>query len=333
MADDADGVASAGPGPASREALLAQFKAADTSPTDSQAAAPSPSPPPSPAGEQPPASPDEAADADPDDDADDALVDDEADTLDAKDAKGHQAVKRAEVRMRQDLAAERAKMEGEFNAAIERVRPQLERLEKLERLVQRGRFDTDAVIELLGLTEDDFDGHGKNFLARTKAYADKPGVKEHAARTLREREERAARDAITRRQDELEATIKSEREQAANAAAKAKWMAGIKPLVDDKAPLTKRLLTKNPEKAERLIASTALDMWEKSGKQPTDKAIIAELEKRRAGHRAEFVDDEPVAADKKTDKAAAKPTNGANGAPKFKTREEALEAFRAGRLD
>jgi hypothetical protein len=82
-------------------------------------------------------------------------------------------------------------------------------------------------------------------------------------------------------------------------------------------------------------------LYQATGKHHSQAAVIRELEKRRGSHRAEFVDDEPAAAaapdtKKPADKGKkpdAKPTNGANGAPKFKTRDEALAAFRSGRLD
>jgi hypothetical protein len=345
MADDAPGEGAAAPAVESRANLMAKFRAGVSDAADtSQAPAPSP-PSPSSTGERAPASAEAAAETDPDDtDAapdDDAIVDDDADT---QDLKGHQAVKRAEVRMRQQLADERAKMQSELDRAVAEIRPRLERLTKLEQIAERGRNDFDAAAEFFGWTEDDMEAIGHNGFARSPKYKDKPEMKAYATRAMRERAEREERAAIKKRQDDLEAQIKQRDEQAAQAAARTQWLGGVKKLVDDKAPLVKRLIAKSPDKADRLLAATALELWEKTGAQPSDAAVIRELEKRRAAHRAEFVDEEPVAAapdaKKPTDKDKAdpkkpdaKPTNGANGAPKFKTRDEALAAFRAGQLD
>lgn len=323
---------------------------------DSQAAAPSKAAPPSPpAGEQPPASTDDVpddeapntpAEAAPDEDdveVDDPIDDDEDDTIDAKDAKGHQAVKRAEVRMRQEVAAERAKMQAELDRAVAEIRPRLERLQKLEAIAEAGRNDFDAAAEFFGWTEDDMEAIGHNGFARSPKYKDKPEMKAYATKAMRERADRDERASLKKRQDDLEAQIKQRDTEAAQAAARAQWLGGVKKLVDDKAPLTKRLLSKSPDKAERLLMQTALDLWQKTGDQPSDAAVIRALEKRRAAHRSEFMDEEApaapvVAAKKPADKSAApangKKPNGANGAPtEYKSRDELLRAFKERPLD
>lgn len=354
MADEADGASGATPDaaasrPKSRQDLLSKFAAADTG----QAPAPPTSSAQEPE-ERASTSADEVEDEGYNPEAEAAADGGDVDDADAVEAdggdgdeqelKGHQAVKRAEVRMRRELAADRAQMQAEWNAAVAKVQPQLERLEKLEASIAKGRFDMDAAAELFGWSDDDMETIGHAAFARSPKYKDKPEVKAYSQRAQREREERAARDAIMKRQDALEAQIKQDRESAANAKAHTEWLGGVHKLVDDKSPLVKRLLAKNPEKANRLLSATALDLWEKTNKAPTDAAVIRELEKRRAAHAAEFVDPPQEAArgagtaapvtpaGKKPE--AKKPTNGANGAPqKFKTRDELLEAFDARPLD
>lgn len=326
-------------GAPTRAALIAQMLA---TPTDtSQAAAPPPLPPPSPE-EQPPApvdvDGDETADADVDepDDADEV----ETAPVEDKDEKGHQAIKRAEVRMRQEMAAREARMQADHERAVAEIRPKLAELERLQSLLSRSKHDTDALVELLGLADDDFEPHAQGLFARSPKYKDDPKAKAYAAQSLRARQEKAERDALAKRLDAIETDRKEAARLAEVEKSRQQFLGEVRKAVGDKTPLVKALAAKNPEKLERMVAATGLALMEKFDRVPTAAEVVAEVEKRRKSQRAEFVEETEAAAavdagtgKKEAAAKAAKPKNGANGEPKFKTREEALAAFTAGQLD
>lgn len=350
MGDSADGNGAGGTGaPAlsGRAALMQKFATASTDADPSQAPAPKESLPPS-ASASAQSSPDgQAQDTDDEDlgDADlkAAPTDDEApddpepdDPDDEADDKvEHLSIKRAEVRMRAEMAAERQKMQADLDRAVAEIRPKLERLEKLEGLVSRSKHDTDALVELLELGDDDFEPHAHGLAARSPKWRDKPEMKATSQRMLKEREERAERAAMKARIDKFEADQKAEREASAQEKARVEHIATVTKALDDKTPLAKALQAKNPVKYERMVMVATLDLWESLGRQPKTGEVTREVEKRRAAQKAEFDSGEAapvekaVTAAKKADKAApAKPTNGANGAPpKFKTRDDLFREF------
>jgi hypothetical protein len=173
---------------------------------------------------------------------------------------------RAEAEAARKETAEAAREMAAFKAALARV-----------------KYDPVGVLESLGYPADRFEDAATAAFARSEKGKADPRYKEQSERAMREREQRDGIEELRAELKELK-TAQAQREQAAaSERAAERYMADVSKAARaaTDAPLLKALIAKNPEKADRQLASIALSLFEETGDQPDHADIIVTFEKRR----------------------------------------------------
>lgn len=251
----------------------------------------------------PPAKDGEEAPVDPIADTPDAEPDKPAEASPAPDpaeARGLASVRKAEERMRRQVAEERKAIAAEHKKALADLAAEREAFKKehsasLEEarafaaLKARARQDPDAILAALGLDETDADLAMRALYPRTKAGKEDPNARANTARAMADRaradEVAAAKKEAADARAEAAAVRKLiEDRDAASRAEKAanEWLdAAQKATTSADAPIVTRWLEKNPARARQRIGEVAMEMLDRDGVVPDHAEVIAEVESRR----------------------------------------------------
>jgi len=229
---------------------------------------------------------DEPADADDDDDA----------AADPELAKRLAKVRRTEQRQRESLERERAVFARERAEWQQQSKQLTEAQQRFDKLAARAKYDSYSVLRELGVSDDDMVVHAQHLYARSKDAAVKPEHRAAADRAMREREItdelKATRSELAEVKESLTA-----REQAAAAEREADvYVRRVVRKVDDSAPLTKALTTKNPAKAREALTTTALQLAKKLGQLPKASQVVAAHERKLSRELRDLGIEPPVGA-------------------------------------
>lgn len=321
MADEQVEVAA--PGPISRDALISQLDGLDE---DAPAeAAPAETDEDEGADAEEVEAAGDVSDADAEDDSEESDEEsDEEKPDDPKTQKGLDAVRRAEKRYREQMAADRAEFAREQAKHADRIA----RLDEYESLAKRAKYDPIPVLKALGLTEDDFEMAAHAIFAESKAGAADPARKASAAVRLREREKEDKLTAAEKRMEALEAKMEADKLERENAAHAERYIGEINAAAKTKFPLVAHMMTATPEDIADGLSAAFDRLKAKTGQEPKPSEVVAEMDrKERARLKAIGIDPDvvikskPIAA-KKAVKVNGAPRSANSGAPK--TRDEIL---------
>jgi hypothetical protein len=275
-----------------------------------------------------------ADEPDADTDADDESDEDET-PADPETAKRLDVVRRAEKRARAQADAR----EAELTAREQRMADRLARLDEIERLAARAKYDPAAVLRAMGLTDDDFETVGQAIYAESKVAQSDPKRKEIAAKLLREREQADKLTAIERRAQELEQKLERQREESEVRAEAARYFEQLNTTASTKHPLVAHLLKADPDDTQHgLVAAYERMMTKTKGAPPAAAAVVAEYD-RAARAKFKRLGVDPDALIGKPAAAAAAATPGAKPKPaaakkpaddRVPTREELIAELSSG---
>lgn len=190
------------------------------------------------------------------------------------------AVRRTEERSRQRLAQERASLEQERQQHAVAI----QKMHAFDQLAARAKYDMPSVLRALGITDADFEYHAQSLMAYSPKFADKPEYQAAAARAMREREAFDKASAAERRAADVEAKL-AERDQAAAAERDLNTLLGRairKVAAADGAPITKALAKSSGKAARDALTYTTAELFQKLGRLPTSKELIAAHEAKEA---------------------------------------------------
>jgi hypothetical protein len=249
-----------------------------------------------------------ADDTDDTDETDDG-PDDDTDDVDATDAAAPKpgdagaelgpeaqqrikAIQRAEKRSKDEIARLREEHRAEADrvrSTLEREwRPRIEAAQKLEGLIGKARTDVGAVIELLGLKEDDLSPLGRALYLRSPQAKASPADRAAADQALREHEGRGALTKLQSEIAELRKERETERAQADTDRTVQAYLDGVVKKIGDDSPLVKQLLEKNPTKTRQRLQRVAARLWDSMREEfgetappPKPPEVIRALEARR----------------------------------------------------
>lgn len=268
--------------------------------------------------------------------------DDEEDVeLDADTKKKMAALQKAEKRVKEQLAADREKLE----RLVREWEPRVAAAQKFEQLAARAKYAPAEVLEALGLSpDDDFEAAARELYARSKAGAKDPKLRDAAGRLQRERERDELLARTSKELAELKQQLEVQKSATATESAVNEYLDRVeKAAAKVEAPLVKHMIAKTPKKARARMLEVANQLSDEMGEVPTAADVIAELEKRR---RQELEEDgidpkkvleispttEGGGKGKKAAKTLAKTgggSGGSGGPAKPKTRDEEFEDLKA----
>lgn len=205
-------------------------------------------------------------------------------------------IAKADERARKKLAEERnaqaAKLKEE-REALERERAEVaaarKALDAFEKIKARARYEPDAVLAELGLSDEDMEHAAKAAWARSKAGASDPKQRDAVARSAqqRERDDRIAAaekraEAAEKRAEEAFKRIE-EREQAARTevAVNNYLDTASKAITPTAAPLVAKWAEKSPAKVRQVMHAVAVELAEANDEPPSPADLVAEVERRR----------------------------------------------------
>lgn len=256
------------------------------------------------------------ADTDPDadieakadeDDPDADLKDDEDEEEPAKDAetaKRLEQVRRTDRRLREQREQAFSKREAELDAREQQIasemRPHFEKLEKFEKAAQRVGVDPAGVLLSLGLTEDRFE-HAAQVLYTLAKSKDDPKAKAAVAQLMKDRERDEEIEKLKKRDLEREESEKQRARQAEADRQLDAYFGKVTKAVSDKTPLVAAFMKSNPTAARERLEVVAFNLAQGTGKLPSERAVVIELEKdRRRILRDLGIDPKTVTAKKAT---------------------------------
>lgn len=246
-------------------------------------------------------------------DDDDVSAEDDEDELEATDKSPERqklldAARRREQKSREAVARERKSFEHERDAFVSQWKPRVEAAERFEALKTRGvnAYNAVDVLRELGMSEDDLEEAGRTIFAASKTGAADPKNKEAVARAKEKREMADRLAAIEKERAEEKAAAKKAAEETETQRKIDKYLDSITKAAPANT-LSAYFLEKDPKATRAALGRVAQKLWEKTGEQPTPKAIHAAYDKYRTKQlRALNVD--PATLTKKAEaKAEAKP--------------------------
>lgn len=271
------------------------------------------------------AAPEEVADEDTETSEDDD-ENDESTVADPKAAKGLDAVRKAEKRHREKMDADRA----ELTAERQKHAAAIEKVAEFEAAAKRVKYDPLAVLQKLGVSEDDYELIAHAVYAESKAGAADPKRKEAAAQRLRDREKDDKLTATEKRMADLEAKIEKQAQEATQREQAAQYVQQITGAAETKFPLIAKMLQLDPGDASDGLAAAYDRLVKASGKEPTPAAVVAEMDRKERGRLKKLgIDPDTIAkaapkAAKPGAKLAAKPAATTNGKSSALTKAEIL---------
>jgi hypothetical protein len=282
---------------------------------------------------------DEDADDDEDGKQEASDDDDEDEAADSESVKRRRHLQRREERFRLEMTRHRAALEREKQEWQQSKGELATKVQRLEKASSRVRYEPEAVLAELGVTEDDFALVAHRLYALSKEGKADPKRKEAVTQLTKEREIADRLAATEKKNQELEERLKKQGEEQEITREGTKFMRRIVKSVDaESAPLVKRQLERNRAKAEAGLATVAMELAEKHGKVPDVAKVIRIYEKRRREELAELSDTAPAKKDakagKKTGKTDAK-SEKAKPAPASNRalRDDIVGALEAGDFD
>lgn len=195
--------------------------------------------------------------------------------LQQQEKRGREALARDRAQFERDLAEARRKIETEWG-------PRIAKVTKVEQLAERVNVDATAVLVELGLREENFEEAAKLLYAMSPAGRGKPENREHAARAIQVREQAAATSALKQELAEVKAKLAETAQRDAVQRALDEYhseLATTAKAAD--APLVRRVLEKNPNKARNEMQDIARRLLEKHGQPPSAARVVRVYEKQR----------------------------------------------------
>lgn len=193
--------------------------------------------------------------------------------------KRMEGIQRAEKKMRDRIAAERA----EADKIIAEWKPKIEKAEKFESLAKRAKYAAADVLAELGLTEDDFESAARDLYSRSKAGAKDPKARVAVERNAREREKDDRIASLEKKLDDLANGLTSERANAQATAAVTKYVDDTvkRATTGDDAPIIKKWLATNPARARAQLEAEGNHLAREMGGVPDHADVVARLEAKR----------------------------------------------------
>lgn len=201
-------------------------------------------------------------------------------------------VKAQERRLREQIAKERsdarAALDAERKQFEQDIAPKLKAAQDFEALAKRAKYDPAAVLEQLGLTDDDFELAARHLYARSKAGQADPKNKAAAEQATREREAHDRIAAHEKKLADLEAKLTAKEQAQQFESQRGQYLDNaIKSVANDNAPLLSKLAAKAPAKARAELWQTAERLFDTTGEFPDHEDVITVWETQR---RAELED-------------------------------------------
>ena len=287
--------------PDARAAFLAAFPdPIGEEPKAKPAAAPTPKPTEKPKAEAKPELDDDVDLPDLDgDDSDDVDLDDE--DAPKVDAKGAEALKKLERRIRADADKTVRAAEDRAKAAETKHAELQGKIDDHEKQRARAKHDPIAWLKYGGFVDDDLDVVARIAYAHSPAAASDPKNKEHreaAARLARERESGEKMSTLEKRLESYEQREKDREQQTAVQRHLTDYFDGAvsaaKKYGADKLPLLARHLEKSPKGALAALQNIAKDHLDRAGELPSVKDLLRVYEKNRRAELAELGVDVPA---------------------------------------
>lgn len=206
-------------------------------------------------------------------------------TQDAEKNKRLAQVQKTEKRMRDSIAKERKDFETERDSFVAEWKPQLEAIQKFEKL--KSRLTPYTAVELLtelGMTEDDFEQAAHAIFAHSKKGAADPKNREALARSKRERELADKLKAVESKLEEREKAEQAEKQTSAVRAEIDQYVGEVAKQVTalaGKLPLAAKHLATAPKSAKQALERIADRITIETGALPTAKAVAIAYEKER----------------------------------------------------
>lgn len=187
------------------------------------------------------------------------------------------AIQRAEKRAKDSVAKERQELE----RLRQEVNTTLEDVKRFQSLKQRAGHDPVAVMRALGVSEADFDYIARQFhLQSPEAVQKDPKLRDQADRDRRMRDRDDRLEQLTQQLQEVSQKL-AHKEYAEQAERQiSQYMASVTKAIDDKAPVVKGLLDRNPERARQRLRETAEMIANETGEAPEPHEVVSTLERR-----------------------------------------------------
>jgi hypothetical protein len=262
-------------------------------------------------------------------DDEDADLDDEEDSKDPETKKRLDAVRRTDKRLREQRDAQFADRERAIESTIKQWEPRIEAAERFEKLKPQARYQPEAVLAELGVSEADYADIARRFWALSDEGKKDPKAKAAAERLAKDRE---VRDELAEIKKQLAAEQEAKRTQAQQLErekAVADYIGKVTKLASDKTPLAKKYITADPDAARVEIEVIAGTLAQRNGGQmPTPREVMIAFEKQERLRLKRYGLDPvkavapPVAANTNTKTDAKKPVNGNNAPVKKNPRDE-----------
>ena len=214
-------------------------------------------------------------------------------------------VQRTEKRAREQLKAERTRMEADleakareykagFDAELAQWKPRIETAEKFEKMASRANVDPVSVLKALGVSEDHYEHIGQVFYTLAQMKSDDPEKAKKAraaAAQLVKQGERDAEIADLKKRLESREQTESQREQQAAADREVDaFISSVTKAATDKTPLAKTFLKNDADAAREELQIVAFRLAKETGRLPDAKAVMIAFEKhQRAKDRKSVV--------------------------------------------
>lgn len=235
-----------------------------------------------------------------------------AEPADADTSKRLATVKAQEKRLREQIAKERADARAALDAERKQfeadIAPKLKAAQDFETLAKRAKYDPAAVLEQLGLTDDDFELAARHLYARSKAGAADPKNRAAAEQAAREREAHDRIAAHEKKLADLEAKLTAKEQAQAFESQRGQYLDGaLKAVANDNAPLLSKLASKAPAKARAELWQTAERLFDATGEFPDHEDVITAWESQRRAELEDLGIDVVTSAKPVTPAPAARP--------------------------
>jgi hypothetical protein len=211
--------------------------------------------------------------------------------------------------------------EAEIAAREQKLSERLQRLDEIDRLAARAKYDPAALYRAHGLSDDDLESAAQALYAESKAGQADPKRRELASKLLREREQADKLTQMEKRHADLEKKLEQQKVEAAAQAQAARYFEQMNQAATTKHPLVAHLLkVDGDDTAQGLVRS--YETLSKGGKVPQAAAVVAHFEKQQRARLSRLgVDPDALIGAKKT--APVAKVNGTKAAANANASESA----------
>ena len=192
------------------------------------------------------------------------------------------AIQKAERRLKEKLAADRAQFDRERAAFEKEWTPRIEAAQRFETLSKRAKYDAAGVLMALGLSADDLDQAARQAYAASTAGLADPRIRESAQREARERQYGDELSDTRRELAEMRAEMQR-RDQAQHAERQVvAYLESVAKAATDDTPLVRQMLAKAPDRTRMRLHELAVQLAEQEdGEAPDPIDVVKALEKAR----------------------------------------------------